>query len=142
MVTPKANVLKPENIEQYARDGVQLTLIMTDTGLNLLNRFRHSLEYTQKEAVALAPIIRTAVYTIGSKVSQINEGMNDNFMAMYKDALKKLGIKVVKDNTSLETSDVNNSQVMENTEKKKEVLDNFNKYLERLNNPCHGEYYK
>lgn len=142
VVTPKANVLKPENVEQYSRDAAQLTLIMTDTGLNLLNRFRHSLEYTQKEAVALAPIIRTAVYTIGSKVSQINEGMEDNFMTMYKNALKKLGIKIVKDNTNIETDNVNNGQVMENTDKKKEVLDNFNKYMERLNNPCHGEYYE
>ena len=48
----------------------------------------------------------------------------------------------MKDNTGLEASVVNNSQVMENTDKKKEVLDNFNKYLERLNNPYHGEYYK
>lgn len=135
LVTPKANVLKPENIEQYSRDAAQLTLIMTDTGLNLLNRFKHSLEYTQKEAVALAPIIRNAVYKIGSTVSQLTEGMNDDFMTMYKNALKKLGIKIVKDENNIQ-----DNSVME--EKSKMIKENFNSYLERLNNPCKGEYYE
>ena len=138
LVTPKANVLKPENVEQYSRDATQLTLIMTDTGLNLLNRFQHSLEYTQKEAVALAPIIKSAVYKIGSIVSQISEGMNDNFMTMYKNALKKLGIKIVNDNE--QQNNIQNDSMME--EKSKMIKENFNKYLERLNNPYRGEYYE
>lgn len=143
LVTPKANVLKPENIEQYARDAVQLTLIMTDTGLNLLNRFQHSLVYTQKEAVALAPIIRMAVSKIGSKVSQLQEGIMDNdFMTSYKNALKKLGIKVVRDNNPEINVNQESNGVVENVINKEQITENFNKYLERLNNPLKGEYYE
>lgn len=146
LVTPKANVLHPNNIEQYARDSVQLTLIMTDTGLNLLNKFTHSLQYTQKEAVALAPIISKAVSKIGEALGMMIESinLNENFMDKLYNAMKQLGIKIVDDNTgnSELIDNETNTNVVENIDRKKEVLNDFNNYMKRLNNPCHGEYYE
>lgn len=105
IVTKKANVLKNGAVAQYAEDATQLTLIMNNIALDQLNRFRHSIVYTQKEAAALAPIIRTATYRIGRAINnKINEDVENDrgsFLVQYKDALKKLGIKIVKSDNEL-----------------------------------------
>jgi len=93
------NVLKPENISQYAQDAVQLTLIMDGIALDQLNRFRHSLVYTQKEAAALAPVIRYVTQKLGR--SMVNEEIGGDFTSQYKAALKQLGIKIVKDEVDM-----------------------------------------
>lgn len=125
-ITPKMNVLKPENVEQYAEDAVQLTLIMTDVALNALKRFRHSLVYTQKEATALAPVIRRAVSKIGNAI--VSEAFGDNFMAQYQQALNKLGIKIVNDEMSMADAQkpVTNMNEMRNS---------FYSILNKINNP-------
>ena len=127
-VTQKANILKPENIRQYAEDAVQLTLIMDNIALGQLSRFRHSLQYTQKEAAALAPVIRTAVQRNGN--AMVSEAVNDKgaFLSQYKAALKKLGIKIVPNETSIEQE--NPSEMTTESVKK----DFFN-MLDRINNP-------
>lgn len=125
-ITPKMNILKPENVEQYAEDAVQLTLIMTDVALNALKRFRHSLVYTQKEATALAPVIRRAVSKIGN--AMVSEGFDDNFMMRYEMALDKLGIKVVDDEMPMQEAKKHFTNM-------NEMRNSFYSILNKINNP-------
>ena len=105
LVNAKSNILKASNQKPFTEDAVQLTLLMNNIALDQLKRFRHSYEYTQKEASALAPIIRTATYKIGNA---INNNLSENtenkgeFLQRFKQALKTLGIKIVKDEPSVE----------------------------------------
>lgn len=145
MVREKSNILKDSNIDQFAEDAVQLTLLMTNVGLNLLNRFQHSYIYTQKEAAAMAPIIRKMVDKIGRGVATISESIlkenKNDFLSRFKLALKQLGIKVVKDNQGnvgnnnpinnpTEINANNNNPIENNTEIIKE---NFYKVFNKIN---------
>jgi len=133
LVSKKANVLKDGNIMQYAEDAVQLTLLMNNIALDQLNRFRHSYEYTQKEAAALAPIIRSATYRIGKAVNTISEGVikenGDDFLMRYKAALKQLGIKIVKDTPqqNIETEEPIMGESIES------IKENFYKVFNKIN---------
>lgn len=132
------NILKPENAQMYAQDGVQLTLIMTNVALNQLNRFRHSLEYTQKEAATLAPIIRYAVQKIGNATvaNNVNESrqlIKEDFLSSYKAALKKLGIRIVSNKNNVEPMGVENG--MDNNVTMESIKKDFFSTLDRLNNP-------
>ena len=113
LVPQKANVLKAENVRQYAEDAVQLTLCMDNIALNQLNRFHHSLQYTQKEASALAPIIRKAVGAIGRALVEAGD---DDFMAAFYRAMKKVGIELVSDEDELNS-----------------IKESFNNYYNRIN---------
>ena len=133
------NILKPENANIYAQDGVQLTLIMTNVALGQLSRFKHSLQYTQKEAATLAPIIRYAVQAIGNAtVKNVNESktlIKENFLSDFKAALKKLGIRIIPN--SNESSNVENPVSTENQDNMafESIKKDFNNILDRINNP-------
>jgi len=123
----KINVLKPENIQNYIQDAIQLTLLMNSIPFNK-NDFTHSEIYNQNEAATLGPIIRTAAEAIGKALNpkqkdNVNEGIFEEgaFGLSFDEALKKLGIKVVSDNTP--------EMQME------AIKENFNKMLNRINNP-------
>lgn len=107
LVEAKSNILKVDNQKPFTEDAVQLTLLMNNIALDQLKRFRHSYEYTQKEASALAPIIRSATYKIGKAINNnLSENIDgkDNFIHKFKQALKTLGIKIVKDEPSIDVS--------------------------------------
>jgi len=138
LVDAKSNILKDSNKNPFTEDAVQLTLLMNNIALDQLKRFRHSYEYTQKEAAALAPIIRYATYQIGMAINNntlaenINEG--DNFMARFKQALKTLGIRIVKDKTEPENQEdvsvVNNTNA--NIKTPEMIKENFYKIYNNL----------
>lgn len=128
--TNKINVLKPENIQKYIQDAIQLTLLMNNIPYNM-NRFSHSLQYTQNEAATLGPIIRTAAECIGKALhpkpkDEVNEGFvgGDSFARKYMAALKKLGIRIVDNNDGMSPE-----MQMES------IKENFYKMLNRINNP-------
>jgi hypothetical protein len=123
------NVLKPENIRKYIQDAIQLTLLMNNIPYNT-NGFTHSLEYTQNEAATLGPIIKVAAEKIG-KALVMNEGKFNGgwFAKAYKSALKKLGIKIVPNNTDNSENEMSPEMQMES------IKENFYKMLNRINNP-------
>lgn len=128
----KINVLKPENIQKYIQDAVQLTLLMNNIPYNM-NNFTHSLEYTQNEAATLGPIIKVAAECIGKALNpkpkdSLNEGIFDGWFGQaFKRALDKLGINIVPDNQA-ENEDSVEMQL-------ESIKENFNKLLYRINNP-------
>lgn len=128
----KINVLKPENIQKYIQDAVQLTLLMNNIPYNM-NNFTHSLEYTQNEAATLGPIIKVAAESIGRALNpktqdSLNEGIFDGWFGQaFKRALDKLGINIVPDNQA----ENENSVEMQ----LESIKENFNKLLYRINNP-------
>jgi hypothetical protein len=139
LVDAKSNILKDSNKNPFTEDAVQLTLLMNNIALDQLKRFRHSYEYTQKEAAALAPIIRYATYQIGMAINSnktlaenINEG--DDFMARFKQALKTLGIRIVKDKTEPENQEdvsmVNNTNA--NIKTPEMIKENFYRIYNKL----------
>jgi phosphoglucomutase len=71
LIKPKANIIKAENITQYAMDATQLTLLMTNTGLDQLNRFSHSVDYNDKEGAALGNVISPVVTKINRRIADI-----------------------------------------------------------------------
>lgn len=118
------NVLKPENISKYIQDAIQLTLLMNNIPYNT-NNFTHSLQYTQNEAATLGPIIRKAAERIGQALV-VNEGIGGWFEKAFKAALNKLGIKIVpNDEENVETPEMQMEAIKKN----------FNKFLDRINNP-------
>lgn len=143
LVDAKSNILKDSNKTPFTEDAVQLTLLMNNIALDQLKRFRHSYEYTQKEAAALAPIIRNATYQIGLAINSTNNSNNtlaeninegDNFMARFKQALKTLGIRIVKDKTEPENQEdasvVNNTN--DNIKTPEMIKENFYQIYNKL----------
>ena len=141
LVDAKSNILKDSNKNPFTEDAVQLTLLMNNIALDQLKRFRHSYEYTQKEAAALAPIIRYATYQIGMAINSnktlaenINEG--DDFMTRFKQALKTLGIRIVKDKTEPENQEdvsvVNGTNANANIKTPEIVKENFYRIYNKL----------
>ena len=122
--TNAINVLKPENINKYIQDGVQLTLLMNGLPFNQ-NNFTHSIEYTQNEAATLGNIIKGATEQIGRAIT-MNEGIGgSNFLNKFKTALNKLGIRIVADK---QTEQQPNQEI-------ERIKNNFNEMLNRINNP-------
>ena len=122
--TNAINVLKPENINKYIQDGVQLTLLMNGLPFNQ-NNFTHSIEYTQNEAATLGNIIKGATEQIGRAIT-MNEGIGgSNFLNKFKTALNKLGIRIVADK---QTEQQSNQEI-------ERIKSNFNEMLNRINNP-------
>ena len=122
----KLNVLKPENVEQHAKDATQLTLMMTDTALNQLSRFTHPLEYTEKEATTLGNLIVPIVSEIGRAL--IKEG-NEDLMGLFWKTLDRAGIKVVRD------EDIPMQEAMKKPQSLQEATRNFYLMLNKLNKP-------
>ena len=138
-IVSKGNILKDGNVSQFAEDAVQLTLLMNNIALDQLNRFKHSYIYTQKEAAALGPIIRRMVDAIGKGTANLSENVFNNnkedFLIKYKQALKDLGIKVVKDkneNLSQETNTVNAEEEINNNDIET-IKENFYKVFNKIN---------
>lgn len=135
LVAAKSNILKVSNQKPFTEDAVQLTLLMNNIALDQLKRFRHSYEYTQKEAAALAPIIRTATSRIGRAIHNLSENINggDDFMGKFKQALKTLGIKIVKDIPSIDEPQNNNvSNAVESIKTPEMIKENFYKIYNNL----------
>ena len=150
LVTEKANILKQGNIKNYAEDCVQLTLLMDQIGLDCLNRFKHSLVYTQEEAAALAPVMKRTVARLGRAAEkdssldeslELNEEMTkDSFLQKMMAAMKQLGIKIVKSKPAEEkqtepveaTSDEANKPT-DNVMSKEEFKESFDTMLNKLN---------
>lgn len=140
LVASKSNILKDSNLMQFAEDAVQLTLLMNNIGLDQLSRFKHSYEYTQKEAAALAPIIRRMTYQIGRAINNsISENVvnetKDDFIAKFKQALKTLGIRIVKDrNDNMGVNpEINNTEMHQDNANVEMIRENFFKVLNKLN---------
>lgn len=90
LIKPKANIIKAENITKYAMDATQLTLLMTNTGLDQLNRFAHSVDYTDKEGAALGNVISPVVTKINRKIADIQHNniiKNDEMEQMWMQRL-------------------------------------------------------
>lgn len=90
LIKPKANIIKKENITAYAMDATQLTLLMTNTGLDQLNRFSHSVDYTDKEGAALGNVISPVVTKINRRIADIqhdNAIKNDEMEQMWMQRL-------------------------------------------------------
>lgn len=86
LIKPKANIIKAENITQYAMDATQLTLLMTNTGLDQLNRFSHGVDYSDKEGAALGNVISPVVTKINRRIADIqhnNAIKNDEMEQMW-----------------------------------------------------------
>jgi hypothetical protein len=137
IVGQKSNILKPENITQFTEDAVQLTLLINNIGLDQLKRFKHSYEYTQKEVAALAPIILKTSQQLGRDINGLNENnLNDkaSLIARFKDALRTLGIKVVKDEEPAEIPSAENTTNMNvQTPNEMDVIkENFYKIYNKL----------
>ena len=93
LATKKANVLTDKYINQYAEDATMFTYLLTNIGLNQLNRFHHSLTYTEKEVAALEPMMTKIASVIGNAIVQ--EGFGDDIHNKLMGIFKKLGIKIV-----------------------------------------------
>lgn len=139
LVSAKSNILKVTNQKPFTEDAVQLTLLMNNIALDQLKRFRHSYEYTQKEASALAPIIRTATYRIGRAINNnISEGTENkgDFLQRFKQALKTLGIKIVKDEPAVDGGQVldttNNVDDTNNIKTPEMIRENFYRIYNKL----------
>ena len=98
--TKKANVLESSNIQTYAENATQITLILTNLALNALTRFHRTYEYDKKEATALMNV----VFGIAKKLEEnsvITEGIMSwlrdkaSFVKMFFKALKQIGCRVV-----------------------------------------------
>lgn len=127
--TNAINVLKPENINKYIQDGIQLTLLMNGIPYNQ-NNFTHSIEYTQNEAATLGNIIKGATEQIG-RALVMNEGIGGaSFLNKFKSALKKLGIRIVANKTMEQPN-----QMEEPNQEMQQIKNNFNEMLNRINNP-------
>lgn len=90
LIKPKANIIKAENITKYAMDATQLTLLMTNTGLDQLNRFAHSVDYTDKEGAALGNVISPVVTKINRKIADVQHNniiKNDEMEQMWMQRL-------------------------------------------------------
>lgn len=126
----KINVLKPENVQKYIQDAIQLTLLMNNLPYNT-NDFTHSLEYTQNEAATLGPIIKVAAENIGKALVMNESVFGDGwFGRAYKAALKKLGIKIVPNN-----DENNTGNSMSPKMQMESIRNKFNDVLNRINNP-------
>ena len=125
------NVLRPENINKYIQDAIQLTLLMCNIPFNQ-NNFQHSIQYTQNEAATLGKIIKTATEQILKSLS-MNEGIFDGgwFGNAFKNALRKLGIKVVRENPVTTAAPVSTAPETQMERIKRE----FKEMLNRINNP-------
>ena len=100
--TKKANVLTDKYINQYAEDATMFTYLLTNIGLNQLNRFHHSLTYTEKEVAALEPMMTKIASVIGNAIVQ--EGIGDTIHNKLMGIFQKLGIKVVPENEATPTN--------------------------------------
>jgi hypothetical protein len=90
LIKPKANIIKAENITRYAMDATQLTLLMTNTGLDQLNRFAHTVDYTDKEGAALGNVISPVVTKINRRIADIQHNnviKNDEMEQMWMQRL-------------------------------------------------------
>ena len=120
-----------ENINKYIQDAIQLTLLMCNIPFNQ-NNFQHSIQYTQNEAATLGKIIKTATEQILKSLS-MNEGIFDGgwFGNAFKNALRKLGIKVVRENPVTTAAPVSTAPETQMESIKRE----FKEMLNRINNP-------
>jgi hypothetical protein len=109
LATKKANVLTDKYINQYAEDATMFTYLLTNIGLNQLNRFHHSLTYTEKEVAALEPMMTKIASVIGNAIVQ--EGIGDSIHNKLMGIFNKLGIKIVPD---AEAKPTNTNKPVEN----------------------------
>ena len=100
--TKKANVLTDKYINQYAEDATMFTYLLTNIGLNQLNRFHHSLTYTEKEVAALEPMMTKIASVIGNAIVQ--EGIGDSIHNKLMGIFQKLGIKIVPETEATPTN--------------------------------------
>ena len=100
--------------------------------INNQNNFQHSIQYTQNEAATLGKIIKTATEQILKSLS-MNEGIFDGgwFGNAFKNALRKLGIKVVRENPVTTAAPVSTAPETQMESIKRE----FKEMLNRINNP-------
>jgi hypothetical protein len=102
LATKKANVLTDKYINQYAEDATMFTYLLTNIGLNQLNRFHHSLTYTEKEVAALEPMMTKIASVIGNAIVQ--EGIGDSIHNKLMGIFQKLGIKIVPETEATPTN--------------------------------------
>lgn len=100
MAASKANILRDDNARIYAENATQVTMILTQLGLDALKRFRSTYEYTKKEATALM----TVVFDIAGALeenSQLNESLRSwirdkhQFVKRFIKALYQIGCRIV-----------------------------------------------
>lgn len=146
--TKRANILSEGNIRTYAENATQVTLIITNLGLNALSRFSRTYEYTKPEAVALMNVVFGIATKLGDN-SILNEGIGAwfrdkiQFVKMFVKALKMIGCGIKNEkvetpqtdsniqqkNTSTDGVDTNMPQLSE----QKTMTRKFNEMFERIN---------
>ena len=122
--TKKANILSQGNIQTYAENATQITLILTKLGWSALSRFHNTYQYDKKEATALMNV----VFGIAKKLEEnsvITEGVFSwlkdkfSFVKAFLKALKQIGCSVVdkqQENEPQNQVDNNIQQQTQNTE--------------------------
>ena len=133
--TKKTKFLAQTNVETYAQNATQITLILTNLALDALSRFNLKYEYTKPEAKALMSIVWGIAWNL-EKNSIINESIMSwikdkaQFVKMFLKALKKIGCSIKKENTQL----INTNTSEENTETPETIKNNFFEVYNRINN--------
>lgn len=103
----KAKILNQNNIDIYSQNATQIVLILTNLGLDALNRFHLKYEYTKPEAKALMSIVWKISGEL-EKNSVLTEGIMSwlkdkaQFVARFLSALKQIGCSIKKDNNNQE----------------------------------------
>ena len=128
--TKKANILSEGNINTYSQNATQVTLILTNLGLDALSRFNLTYEYSKQEAKALMAIVWGIANNL-EKNSVITEGVMSwikdkvQFIKMFIKALKQIGCTIKDDNTK--------PQNLENNVTPNDVKNNFFEVFNRIN---------
>ena len=100
--TKKANILSQGNIQAYAENATQITLIITNLALNALSRFHKTYEYSRQEATVLMNVVFKIAQEL-EKNSVINEGIGSwfrdkaQFIKAFLKALKMIGCGIKKE---------------------------------------------
>lgn len=119
--TKKANILSQGNIQTYAENATQITLIITNLGLNALSRFHRTYEYSRQEATTLMNV----VFGIAKKLEEnsvINEGIGSwfrdkaQFIKAFLKALKMIGCGIKKEEKVQQVNNQELNTVIDNAE--------------------------
>ena len=138
--TERANILSEGNIRTYAENATQVTLIITNLGLNALSRFNKTYEYSKPEAVALMNIVFRIARALETN-SMISESIGTwfrdkiQFVKMFVKALKMIGCGIKKDNNNQPNVTDNNqiSPVLQNQLTEHTMREKFYNVFDRIN---------
>lgn len=99
----EGHILKESNIETYASNATQITLIMTQLALDTIGKYTHSIEYTEEEASAIFNMVCPMADKL-AKFSTIAEDTNSSLKNKFMNALNQLGITIIhgEENTNTE----------------------------------------